>query len=52
MLARIDGKSPAEYIRDEDVKEQVRAVAKGILREQLQRLDDVIQLVQSHIQEP
>jgi 5-methylthioribose kinase len=45
MLARIDGKSPVEYIRDEEVKEQVRAVAKQILREQPQRLEDVIQIV-------
>lgn len=44
MLARIDGKSPVEYIRDEGVKEQVRTVAKGILREQPQTLADAIQL--------
>jgi 5-methylthioribose kinase len=45
MLARIDGKSPAEYIRDEDVKERVRSVAKQILREQPQSLEDVIDMV-------
>ncbi len=47
MLARIDGKSPVEYIREEEVKEQVRAVAKQILREQPQTLDEVILLLES-----
>ncbi len=45
MLARIDGKSPAEYIKDEEVKEQVRAVAKQILRDQPQRLEIVLEIV-------
>jgi 5-methylthioribose kinase len=31
MLARIDGKSPVEYIRDEQTKERVRRVAKSIM---------------------
>ena len=44
MLARIDGKSPVEYIRDEERKERVRAVAKRILREQPQALEPVIRL--------
>lgn len=51
MLARIDGKSPVEYIREEDVKEQVRTVAKQILRDQPHKSGDVIQIVQTHIQE-
>ena len=33
MLARIDGKSPVEYIADESSKEQVRRIAKTILLE-------------------
>ncbi len=45
MLARIDGKSPVEYIRDEEMKERVRSVAKQILHGQPQRLEQVIQIV-------
>jgi aminoglycoside phosphotransferase (APT) family kinase protein len=33
MLARMDGKSPAEYIRDEGVKSRVRSTAKRLLTE-------------------
>jgi 5-methylthioribose kinase len=51
MLARIDGKSPAEYLREDAVKEQVRTVAKQVLREQPQELTEVIRLVQAQIQE-
>jgi 5-methylthioribose kinase len=45
MLARIDGKSPVEYIRNEAKKELVRSVARRILREQPQRLGEVVRLV-------
>jgi aminoglycoside phosphotransferase (APT) family kinase protein len=45
MLARIDGKSPVEYIREDAKKELVRSVAKRILREQPQRLGEVVRLV-------
>jgi 5-methylthioribose kinase len=31
MLARIDGKSPVEYIREDETKERLRNVAKSIL---------------------
>ena len=51
MLGCVDGDSPAEYIRDENFKEQVRGVARQILRDQPQRLDDVIELVQLATQE-
>jgi aminoglycoside phosphotransferase (APT) family kinase protein len=44
MLARIDGKSPVEYIRDEPTKEKVRTTAKQILRGQPQRLEQAIAL--------
>ena len=33
MLARIDGKSPVEYIHDEDVKSRVRRTAKWLLND-------------------
>jgi len=45
MLARIDGKSPVEYIQDEETKEQVRRVAKRILIERPERLEDVATMV-------
>jgi 5-methylthioribose kinase len=45
MLARIDGKSPVEYIQDEETKDQVRAAAKQILRDQPQRLEQVVRIV-------
>lgn len=42
QLARIDGKSPAEYIQDEREKETVRRFAKGLLRDGVRKLGDVI----------
>lgn len=45
MLARIDGKSPVEYIREENTRERVRQVAKRILLQRLERLTDAIGLV-------
>ncbi len=51
MLARIDGKSPVEYIRDESTKEKVRTTAKQILRGQPQRLDDVVEVVRLNTHE-
>ena len=41
MLARIDGKSPVEYIVDEPTKETVRRVSRFILYERPTRIDDV-----------
>lgn len=31
LLARVDGRSPAEYIRDESVKEQIRNLARSLI---------------------
>jgi aminoglycoside phosphotransferase (APT) family kinase protein len=45
MLARIDGKSPVEYIQNEGTKDRVRAAAKQILRDQPQRLEQVVRIV-------
>ena len=41
MLARIDGKSPVEYITDEPTKETVRRVSRFILQEEPATVDDV-----------
>ncbi len=31
LMARIDGKSPAEYVRDEDLKARIRGAAEGLI---------------------
>ena len=41
MLARIDGKSPVEYITDEPTKETVRRVSRFILHEQSSAMEDI-----------
>ena len=45
MLARIDGKSPVEYIQDQETKERVRRAAKRILLERPERLEEVVTMV-------
>jgi 5-methylthioribose kinase len=50
MLARIDGKSPVEYIRDEETKERVRRLAQNILLDPPESLDEAISLAVSRIQ--
>jgi len=42
MLARIDGKSPVEYIRDEPTKEHARRFAKWLMLEGIQSLEDTM----------
>lgn len=42
MLARIDGKSPVEYIRKASLKERVRDLARSILMEPPARLEEAI----------
>jgi 5-methylthioribose kinase len=49
MLARIDGKSPVEYLRDEGTKESVRRVAKRLLREQPRTLEEGFSFVENGI---
>jgi len=45
MLARIDGKSPVEYIQDETTKEKARQLAKRILLERPERVEEAFGLV-------
>ena len=52
MLARIDGKSPVEYIRADATKERVRHVAKRILLERPAQIEDVVGLVLEEIGRP
>jgi 5-methylthioribose kinase len=42
MLARMDGKSPVEYIRDEMTKERVRRFAKRLLLERPRGLEETM----------
>jgi hypothetical protein len=41
LLARVDGKSPAEYIRDPAVKQRIRSFARSLLE---RPPGDVVQL--------
>jgi hypothetical protein len=45
MLARIDGKSPVEYITDELTKETVRRVSLFILQESPQTMADIYEYI-------
>ncbi len=45
MLARIDGKSPVEYIQDEATKDRVRKAAAQILVEGPRTLEDAVEIV-------
>lgn len=45
MLARIDGKSPVEYINDEKTKNMVRSTSKSIILGSQSSLDDVIESI-------
>ena len=49
MLARIDGKSPVEYIRDDPTQHRVRTIAKTILREEPRALEEVIRLAEEEL---
>jgi len=45
LLARVDGKSPAEYIRSEGAKQAVRTLATAVLEGRLQTIDAVLNAV-------
>jgi len=49
MLARIDGKSPVEYIRAEKTKERVRRFAKRLLLEGPPRLEETLAVAQKAV---
>jgi 5-methylthioribose kinase len=51
MLARMDGKSPVEYIRDEGVKSRVRRTAKRLLAERPGSFRAALDLVAQHVAE-
>jgi len=41
LLARVDGKSPVEYITTAAARETVRRVARGLLADPVERLEDI-----------
>ncbi|MCK9524173.1 MAG: phosphotransferase [Proteobacteria bacterium] len=45
QLARVDGKSPAEYITSEEDKEMVRSIGFGIIDSKIKTIDEVIDFV-------
>jgi 5-methylthioribose kinase len=49
LLARIDGTSPVEYLPDEAKRERVRSAARIILKDRLQRWEDVLSLLARHV---
>lgn len=52
LLARIDGKSPVEYITDARDKDHVRATAKELLREDCVRLDSMAAIWSARLATP
>ena len=52
MLARISGKSPAEYIAKAETKAIVRNIARSILLDDLATLSEVVDLVDSVLSWP
>ncbi len=49
FLARVDGKSPVEYLTEEKDKNLVRRMALMILEKELKRFDEVIDLVKDQL---
>ncbi len=45
MLARMDGKSPVEYIKDEPTKDRIRGISKAIIRSRFRCLEEVVELI-------
>jgi aminoglycoside phosphotransferase (APT) family kinase protein len=43
ILARVDGKSPVDYLREERTRAQVRAAAKGLIFEPSAALEEVVE---------
>ena len=52
LLARVDGKSPVEYLTDEAQRDQVRAVAARLLLQPVDYLYQVAQAFEQQIQSP
>ncbi len=48
MLARIDGKSPVEYLRDQSLRQRVRHKAKEMIADSPKSLDEVLTRLSRH----
>jgi aminoglycoside phosphotransferase (APT) family kinase protein len=51
LLARVDGKSPVEYLTDEGDREKVRRVAARLLQRPVARLAEIVSLWSSELRE-
>jgi tRNA A-37 threonylcarbamoyl transferase component Bud32 len=51
MLARIDGKSPVEYISEERARENIRRLAKEALKADDRHPDEVVNRIHLHLKE-
>jgi hypothetical protein len=51
MLARVDGKSPVEYIVEEDEKQRVRKIAYRIIQDGLRNYGEVMALIRAEIKQ-
>lgn len=49
-LARVDGKSPVEYVTAETTKDRLRTVAKTVLTTDAATLDSVIEILRSEVE--
>jgi hypothetical protein len=49
MLARINGKSPVEYIVKPEAKKLVQGIAKALLVKEYRKLADVVGLVDARL---
>ena len=45
LLARIDGKSPVEYISSEKIKNKIRKKSFKIINTKISDIDDIIQII-------
>ena len=45
MLARIDGKSPVEYIKSEKIKNTIRNKSFLLLERKINNLNDIIRII-------
>jgi len=50
MIARVDGKSPVEYLTEPADKELVRTMAYALINNQVLRREDMLKLIREHIE--
>ena len=52
MLARVDGKSPVEYLETESVRDRARRLALSLIQNQPSALDEALDVVQRFLPPP